>query len=231
MTTEPTTNPGPADAADRLERQIDFLLEADRLKQVLRMTRVTDGSRRENTAEHSWHLALFAVVLAEHADEPIDVAKVIRMALLHDLVEIDAGDTFAYDEAGYETKAERELAAADRLFGLLPPVQDLALREIWDEFEAGLSAESRFAHALDRLQPVLLNHHRGGGPWMEHGISKERVLARNRPISAGSEALWSLAQRRIDDLDRRDLFAVDVVTVDVVTVDVAGEHGDGGDGR
>ena len=171
------------------------------------MTRITDGSRRENTAEHSWHLALFALVLAEHADEPIDVAKVMMMALIHDLVEIDAGDTFAYDDAGYETKAERERLAADRLFGLLPGEQVAGLRALWDEFEAGESAEARFAQAIDRLQPVLLNHHRGGGPWMEHGITKERVLARNQPISNGSSALWRVAQQRVADLDARGLFA------------------------
>ncbi len=129
------------------------------------------------------------------------------MALLHDLVEIDAGDTFAYDEAGYESKAERERLAADRLFGLLPAEQVVSLRTLWEEFEAGESAEARFAHSVDRLQPVMLNHHRGGGPWMEHGITKERVLARNQPISNGSTALWNAAQRRIDDLDARGLFA------------------------
>ncbi len=192
--------------SERLDRQLTFLIEADRLKQVERMTRITDGSRRENTAEHSWHLALFALVLAEHSDESVDVAKVMMMTLLHDLVEIDAGDTFAYDDAAYETKAERERLAADRLFGLLPDEQVGSLRAMWDEFEVGESAEARFAQAIDRLQPVLLNHHRGGGPWMEHGITKERVLARNQPISNGSSALWQVARQRIDDLDARGLF-------------------------
>jgi putative hydrolases of HD superfamily len=193
-------------SSERLARQLAFLMEADRLKEVERMTRITNGSRRENTAEHSWHLALFALVLAEHADEPVDVAKVMMMALLHDLVEIDAGDTFAYDDAGYETKADRERLAADRLFGLLPDDQVGDLRRLWDEFEEGESAEARFAQSIDRLQPVLLNHHRGGGPWIDHGITKERVLARNRPIGNGSSALWQVAQQRIDDLDARGLF-------------------------
>lgn len=192
--TEPTV------AGGRLDQQIAFLLEADRLKQIERMTKILGGSRRENTAEHSWHLALFALVLAEHADEPFDVARAITMLLVHDLVEIDAGDTFAYDDAGYETKVAREEAAADRLFGLLPEPQGEQLRAIWDDFEAGASPEARFANAVDRLQPLLLNHANQGGPWREHGISRERIVARNSPIAAGSAQLWALAQDRIDEV-------------------------------
>lgn len=186
--------------------QLAFLLEADRLKGIERMTRLLDGSRRENSAEHSWHLALFALVLHDHADEPVDLLRVLTMVLLHDLVEIDAGDTFAYDDAGHETKAEREQAAAERLFGLLPPDQGPGLRAIWDEFEHGQSAEARFALALDRLQPVLLNHARGGGPWRDHGVSVERVLDRNRVIEHGSRLLWSEAERRVRELEARGLF-------------------------
>ena len=145
-------------------------------------------------------------MLAERADEPADPWRVMAMLLLHDLVEIDAGDTFAYDDAGHETKAEREQAAADRLFGLLPGDQGAALRALWDEFEEATTAEARFAHALDRLQPVVLNHARGGGPWLEHGVSVDRVLARNRPIAAGSLALWDEAERRIRELEVRGLF-------------------------
>lgn len=183
-----------------LTRRLDFLLEADRLKSVERMTSLVDGTRRENTAEHSWHLALFALVLHGHADEPIDVLKVITMVIVHDLVEIDAGDTFAYDDAGHETKVAREQQAADRLFGLLPADEGAALRSAWEEFEAGETAEARFALALDRLQPVLMNHARGGGPWREHGVSVERVKARNRAIAAGAVSLWAEAERRIDEL-------------------------------
>lgn len=183
-----------------LTRRLDFLLEADRLKSVERMTSLVDGTRRENTAEHSWHLALFALVLHGHADEPIDVLKVITMVVVHDLVEIDAGDTFAYDDAGHETKVAREQQAADRLFGLLPADEGAALRSAWEEFEAGETAEARFALALDRLQPVLMNHARGGGPWREHGVSVERVKARNRAIAAGAVSLWAEAERRIDEL-------------------------------
>jgi putative hydrolases of HD superfamily len=185
---------------ERLDQQVAFLLEADRLKQVERMTAILGGARRENSAEHSWHLALFALVLHEHADEPLDVGRAITMLLLHDLVEIDAGDTFAYDDAGYETKVAREEAAADRLFALLPEGQGERLRSLWDEFEAGSSPEARFANAVDRLQPLLLNHANEGGPWREHGISRTRIIARNAPIGDGSAALWVLAQERIDEV-------------------------------
>ncbi|MGD9701531.1 MAG: HD family hydrolase [Acidimicrobiia bacterium] len=194
-------------ADTRLERQIAFLLEADRLKQIERMTKILGGSRRENSAEHSWHLALFALVLVEHADEPLDIGRAITMLLLHDLVEIDAGDTFAYDDAGYETKAAREEAAADRLFALLPKGQGEWLRSLWDDFEAGESPEARFANAVDRLQPLLLNHANEGGPWREHGISRERIRLRNSPIGDGSAVLWAFAQDRIDEAHALGLLA------------------------
>jgi putative hydrolases of HD superfamily len=183
---------------ERLARQLAFLLEADRLKQVERQTAIIGGSRRENTAEHSWHLGLFALVLGEHADADVDLARVVAMVLVHDLVEIDAGDTFAYDESGYETKAAREQAAADRLFGLLPEEQGRRLRELWEEHEVAETPDSRFANALDRLQPVLLNHAAGAeGPWVRHGVTYEQIVRRNAPIAAGSEALWAEAHERI----------------------------------
>ena len=196
------TTPAPEQGADsgssRLLQQLAFLLEADRLKQVERQTAIIGGSRRENTAEHSWHLGLFALVLAEHADEPVDVARVLAMVLVHDLVEIDAGDTFAYDEAGYETKAARERAAADRLFGLLPDEQGAELRTLWEEHEAGATADARFANALDRLQPVLLNHAAGAdAPWVRHGITYEQIVRRNVVIADGSKALWTESHERI----------------------------------
>jgi len=192
------TPPSPVPEPGRLARQLAFLLEADRLKQVERQTDIIGGSRRENTAEHSWHLGLFALVLAEHADEPVDIARVLAMVLLPDLVEIDAGDTFAYDEAGYETKVAREQAAADRLFGLLPGEQGAELRAMWEEHEAGTTAEARFSNALDRLQPVLLNHAAGtDAPWARHGISYEQIVKRNEVIAAGSEVLWAEAHERI----------------------------------
>jgi len=199
--------PDPTEAVGgRLAQQLQFVLEIDRLKLIERMTRINGGSRRENTAEHSWHLAVLATVLAEHAAEPVNIGRVVTMLLLHDLVEIDAGDTFAYDEEGHETKAAREQAAADRLYGLLPGDQAAALRELWDEFERSDTADARFALAIDRLQPVLLNHANGGGPWHDHGITRQRVEARNIVINHGAPALWGEVVRRLDELDERGLF-------------------------
>jgi putative hydrolase of HD superfamily len=175
---------------DRLRRQLEFLLELDKAKRILRRSYVTDGSRHENDAEHMWHLALFVLVLAEHAGEPIDVAKVLKMVLVHDIVEIDAGDVFVYDEAAHATKAELETAAADRLYGLLPPDQGAELRALWEEFEAKASPEARFAAAVDRLQPLLLNLANEGRPWREHGITADRVFALNARIGDGSVVLW-----------------------------------------
>lgn len=179
--------------------RIRFVVELDRLKQVLRRTVVTDGTRRENSAEHSWHLAMMALVLADAAEEPVDPLQVARLLLVHDVVEIDAGDTFVYDTDGQATKAQREHAAADRLFGLLPAREGNELRAWWLEFEDGTSPEARFARALDRLQPLLLNYASAGQAWREHGITDDRVRAVNAPIGDGSGPLWELAQRLIDD--------------------------------
>jgi putative hydrolase of HD superfamily len=180
--------------SERLAQQIAFILELDRLKTVLRQTLLTDGSRRENSAEHSWHLALMAIVLAEHADTPLDVGRVVAMLLIHDVVEIDAGDTFCYDAAGVLDQEERERLAADRLFGLLPSDQAAAMRGLWDEFEARQTPEARFAAAMDRMQPLLHNLQTGGGTWQIHGIALDQVLARTCPIGAGSTRLWAYAQ-------------------------------------
>ena len=182
-----------------LARRLAFLLEADRLKQVERRSLVVGGERRENSAEHSWHLALFALVLAEHAAEPVDVARVVAMLLIHDLVEIDAGDTFAYDEAANVDRVERERAAADRLFALLPEGQDADLRALWEEFEARATPDARFAAALDRLQPILLNHATEGRVWRTHGVTAERIRARNAHIVEGSSDLWAAARAAIDE--------------------------------
>jgi putative hydrolase of HD superfamily len=184
---------------ERLDAQLAFLLEADRLKGVERRNRVLAGERRENTAEHSWHLALFGLVLAEHSDEPVDAGRVVRMLLLHDLVEIDAGDTFAYDVEAMATKVDRERAAADRIFGLLPADQGAVLRALWDEFEAAETADARFANAVDRLQPVLLNHAAQGASWQEHGVTAGRIREVNGRIAHASASLWAAAQVRIDD--------------------------------
>lgn len=178
---------------ERLERQIRFILEIDSLKGVLRQSYLAGVDRRENSAEHSWHVSVMAVVLAEHANEAVDVARVVRMLLLHDVVEIDAGDTYVYDATSAAGKAVREARAADRLFGILPADQGQELRALWEEFEAGTSPEARFAAALDRLMPVLHNWATGGRSWREHGITAERVIERNAAIAAGSEALWARA--------------------------------------
>lgn len=173
-----------------LTPQLAFLVEADRLKEILRQTPIASGARRENSAEHSWHLALMACVLAGHAAEPADPARVVRMVLIHDLIEIDAGDTFAFDEAANTTKQAREEKAADRIFGMLPPGQATAFRALWDEFEDGATPESRLANALDRLQPLLLNAESGGGSWRQHGIRRDQVLRRMDPIRTALPGLW-----------------------------------------
>ena len=174
----------------RAERQLAFLVDADRLKGVLRQTLLCDGSRRENSAEHSWHLALMAAVLAEHAEGEVDVGRVVRMLLVHDLVEIDAGDTFAYDAAANVERADRERVAAERIFGLLPTDQQGDLRALWEEFEAQATPDARFAAALDRLQPLLNNHHSDGGSWRVHRVSRSQVLRRMEPIRAAIPSLW-----------------------------------------
>ena len=183
---------------ERLETQLGFVLEVEQLKQVFRQTVLIGDRRPENDAEHSWHLSLMAILLVEHAAEEVDLMKVLEMLLIHDVVEIDAGDTFAYDEVGNRDKDEREQQAADRLFGLLPEDQATAYRALWDEFEARQSPEARYAAALDRLQPLLLNFHTEGAAWQKHGIKKAQVMARNEHIGEGAPALWAYAQKLID---------------------------------
>jgi putative hydrolase of HD superfamily len=188
----------------RLSQQLAFILEIDKLKSILRQTPITGPERRqENDAEHSWHIAVIAALLAEYAPTAIDVARVIRMLLIHDIVEIDAGDTFAYDAAGYSDKAERESRAADRIFGLLPADQAAELRALWDEFEAAATPESRYANALDRLQPLLLNSRTGGGSWSNHHVTRAQVLTRMEPIRHGAPELWPVVQAIVDDASAR----------------------------
>lgn len=188
---------------ERLAAQIGFLLELDKAKRVGRQTWLTDESRKENDAEHMWHLALFVLVLAEHAAEPVDVAKVLKMVLLHDIVEIDAGDTYIYDEVAKATQAEREERAADRIYGLLPDDQAAELRVLWDEFEARVSPEAKFAASVDRLQPLVLNLATRGRAWKEHQMTSDRVIAVNRRIEEGSPALWAYASDLIEDAVER----------------------------
>jgi len=186
------------DSAERLQRQIAFIVEADRLKGVLRKTTLCDGSRAENSAEHSWHLALMVSVLAEYAEPGVDSGRVLRMLLVHDLVEIDAGDTFAYDVAANVGREARELLAAERIFGLLPGEQAEEFRALWEEFEAQATMDARFAAALDRLQPLLNNHNSGGGSWRAHAVTREQVERRMRPIEVALPALWPLVRDIVD---------------------------------
>ncbi len=183
-----------------LEAALTFFMEADRLKSIERRNRLADGTRRENTAEHSWHLGIAALVLAPFASEPIDVGTAVAMALVHDIVEIDAGDTLAYDEAeGAATKQAREEAAADRLFGLLPVDTGQRFRDLWDEYERGDTSEARFVMAIDRLAPMMLNLAEGASTWREHGITRSRVIARNGPyIERSLPGVWSAVLAQLD---------------------------------
>lgn len=191
------------DTPQRLQQQISFILEIDKLKNIIRQSYLVNGERRENSAEHSWHLAMMALLLSEytsaHQKEPIDLLKVLKMLLIHDIVEIDAGDTFAYDEVGALDKVEREERAAERLFGLLPQEQQAEFHDIWREFEEQASADAKFATALDRLMPLLHNYHTEGIGWKKHNIVQAQVLKRNAHIAAGSETLWAYAQAIIRD--------------------------------
>ena len=187
-------------ATDRLVRQVEFLLEVDRLKGIGRQSYVLGGERKENSAEHSWHVALMAVVLAEHAPETIELVRVVRMLLVHDLVEIDAGDAYFYDEAANEAKPELERAAAERIFGLLPADQATDLRAAWEEFEVCATPEARFAKSMDRLMPLLHNHYTQGRSWLEHGVSREQVVTRFLgDMEHASPAFYQLAVSLIDD--------------------------------
>lgn len=185
-------------SVDRLQQQLSFLLELDRQKEIIRQTYLADGSRKETDAEHAWHLAVMCVVLSEYANEPIDVAKTVMMLLTHDLVEIDAGDTYAYDTRGNETKRARELKAADRIYGLLPDEQKDYLRALWDEFEAMETPEAKFANTLDKIQPVLLTDQARGKSWKEHGVCKDQIMGRNVRTHEGSEVLWEHVRKIIE---------------------------------
>lgn len=183
----------------RLTQQIQFIIEIDKLKNILRQTHLTDNSRQENSAEHSWHIAIMAIVLAEYAPSNVDVLRAIKMLLIHDLVEIDAGDTFCYDVQGNLDKAAREEQAATRLFGMLPAEQGKQLREIWEEFETFKTATARFAVALDRLQPLLQNQQNRGGTWQLYGITKNQVMQRMAPVKDGAPALGLLVEQIIEE--------------------------------
>lgn len=183
---------------ERLQKQMEFILEVDKVKQIVRQTYLTDGSRKENDAEHSWHLALMAVLLKEYANEEVNLEKVIPMVLIHDLVEIDAGDTYAYDRAGLATQRDRETKAADRIFGMLPEDQGRRFRSLWEEFEAYETAEAKFAHVLDNCQPLILNDASGGKSWKEHTVHKSQIYKRNEHTAEGSRKIWEYMKQLID---------------------------------
>ena len=178
----------------RLQQQMNFILEIDKEKRIGRQTYLSDGERKENDAEHAWHLAIMTLLLAEHAREPIDVLKTVKMLLIHDIVEIDAGDTYAYDEEAKQTQADRELLAAKRIFGLLPADQGEDLMALWREFEEQKTPEARFARTMDNLQPMMLNAATDGKAWVEHQVRIGQILKRNERTHEGSADLWEYAK-------------------------------------
>lgn len=192
----------------RLKEQLDFILEIDKEKNILRQTHLSGHGRRENDAEHAWHMATMIYLLKEYANSEIDLAKTMMMALIHDIVEIDAGDTYAYDAEGLATQKEREEKAAKRIFGLLPEEQGNEMRALFEEFEAYETPEARFAHTMDNLQPLLLNHSNDGGDWRAHGVCKSQIYKRNEKTKTGSEEIWKymkgLIQENIDKGNIKD---------------------------
>ncbi len=182
---------------ERLEKQFDFCREIDREKFIVRQNYLTDGSRRENDAEHAWHMAIMTLILSEYANEKIDVLRTISMLLIHDLVEIDAGDTFAYDEEAKKTQRQREMAAADRIFKLLPEDQALHFRQLWDEFEEHKTPEAKFARAMDNIHPAMMNSASDGKLWKEKGVRLSQILNRNKDSAEGSKVLWDYAYHHL----------------------------------
>ena len=192
----------------RFQKQIEFIIEVDKLKHVLRQTILMDRSRRENSAEHSWHIALLVFLLAEYSRETdIDLFHVMKMLVLHDLVEIDAGDTYCYDDKGREDQGQREEIAADRIFGLLPSGQAAEFRALWDEFEKRQTAESRFANAMDRVQPFLHNYFTNGQTWQANKINSRQVHERMRPVKDGAPDLWDYVNNLIMDAVKKGILA------------------------
>ncbi len=188
---------------ERLQKQLDFALEIDKEKNIFRQTHLSGHGRNENDAEHAWHMAIMAYLLKEYSNEPIDIARVMLMCLIHDIVEIDAGDTYAYDAENLKTQKEREDAAKERIFSLLPEEQKEELIQLFDEFEAFETAESKFAHAMDNLQPLMLNNSNGGGDWKEHGVSAEQVYGRQEKTKLGSEKLFEVIDQILQDNIRK----------------------------
>ena len=188
---------------ERLKQQLDFALEIDKEKNIFRQTHLSGHGRNENDAEHAWHMAIMAYILQEYANEPVDIGRVMLMCLIHDIVEIDAGDTYAYDTAGLKTQKAREDAAKERLFSLLPEDQKQKLTQLFDEFEEFQTPESKFAHAMDNLQPLLLNNSNGGGDWREHGVSAKQVYGRQQKTRQGSEKLYQVTDQILKEHIRK----------------------------
>ena len=188
---------------ERLKQQLDFALEIDKEKNIFRQTHLSGHGRNENDAEHAWHMAIMAYILKEYSNEPIDIARVMLMCLIHDIVEIDAGDTYAYDAENLKTQKAREDAAKDRIFSLLPKGQKEELIQLFDEFEAFQTAESKFAHAMDNLQPLMLNNSNGGGDWKEHDVSAAQVYGRQEKTRLGSEKLFEVIDQVLQDNIRK----------------------------
>lgn len=184
---------------ERLKKQLDFALEIDKEKNIFRQTHLSGHGRNENDAEHTWHMAIMAYLLKEYSNEPVDIGKVMLMCLIHDIVEIDAGDTYAYDAENLKTQKAREDAAKERLFSILPEEQKDELIKLFDEFEEFKTAESKFAHAMDNLQPLILNNSNGGGDWIEHGVTAEQVYGRQSKTKLGSERLYEVIDRIIKE--------------------------------
>lgn len=184
---------------DHLLQQVAFIKEIDKLKYILRKTRLFNSDRHENDAEHSWHLAMMTIVLAEHSDKPIDILKVLKMVLIHDIVEIDAGDTFIYDSTKNHNNTNEELMAAKRIFGLLPTAQAEEFIAIWQEFEEGISNEAKFAKAMDRFEPLLQNTSNDGGTWKEFEVPYQKVYDKKKAIKEGSSAIWEYAEQLLEE--------------------------------
>lgn len=184
---------------ERLKKQVDFILEIDKEKNIFRQTHLSNHGRNENDAEHAWHMAIMAYLLQEYSNEPVDVARVMLMCLIHDLVEIDSGDTYAYDEEALKTQKQREEKAKERVFSLLPKEQKQDLMSIFDEFEENETPEAKFAHAMDNFQPLLLNNSNGGSDWIEHGVNESQIYGRHRKTKEGSEELYKVTDKIIQD--------------------------------
>jgi putative hydrolase of HD superfamily len=190
---------------DRIRKDIEFIVELDKMKSILRQTSLIGEDKREDDAQHSWHIAVMTMVLSEYSNEEFDVNRAIKMLLIHDLVELHAGDTFCYDEKGNEDKRTRELLAADKVFGMLDETKGSFFRSLWDEFEEMVTPEAKFAASMDRLQPMLNNYYNGGGTWRKFGVAQQDVIKRIGPLKETSDQLWQFVEGMLEDAFQRGL--------------------------